>query len=81
MPAGMTWMWMWWIPAAIVLGLLAYAAARLLRPGPTPYRPFVAASREQRASSEAQRLLEERYAKGEVDEQQYVQTRDRLRNS
>lgn len=68
-------------PGAIVLGLLAYAAARLLRPGQTPYRPVAATSRKSRTSSSAERLLDERYAKGEVDEEQYVQTRDRLRNS
>ncbi len=81
MHAGMSSMWMRWIPAAIVLGLLAYAAARLLRPGQTPYRPVAATSRTARTTSGAERQLDERYAKGEVDEKQYDQTRNRLREN
>lgn len=81
MNGGMTWMWLWWIPAVFVLGAVGLAAARLLRSRPTPIAAPPTNSGNAHHPGKAERLLDERYARGEVDEDQYLQTRDRLRDS
>jgi putative membrane protein len=63
------WAWIW--PALILAGLLliGYAAVRVLRDG-------VADGSNGAAS--ARRMLDERYARGEIDEQQHRRQRNEL---
>jgi putative membrane protein len=60
----MGWMWVW--PALVVVGVLiiGYAAVSLARGGRR-------SSGNGSAGSAARRILDERYARGEIDEQEY----------
>ncbi|MGW7365347.1 SHOCT domain-containing protein [Streptomyces sp. NPDC054841] len=66
------WMWVW--PALVVVGLLiiGYAAVNLVRGGRKP------AQIGDGAGSAARRILDERYARGEIDEREYRQRRSLL---
>ncbi|NIJ11389.1 putative membrane protein [Saccharomonospora amisosensis] len=70
---GMGWMWIW--PTLVVLGLLALVAAAVLwsRGRPAPPRD---SSRQE--GSSARRILDERYARGEIDEEEYRRRRAQL---
>lgn len=70
----MGWMWVW--PALIVAGLviIGYVAVRLV-PGRQPPSPTGAGPR---SGSAARRILDERYARGEIDEEDYRRRRDLL---
>ena len=59
-------MWVWPLLIVIGLGLLGYVAIRLVRDG-SP------------ASDAARRILDDRFARGEIDEQEYRQRREGLR--
>lgn len=59
-------MWVWPLLIVIGLGLLGYVALRLVRDA-TP------------AADPARRILDERFALGEIDEQEYRQRRASLR--
>lgn len=69
----MGWMWIW--PVLIVAGLLmiGYVVVRLVQggrsPSPTGTGP---------ADSAARRILDERFARGEIDEDEYRQRRKLL---
>ncbi len=66
-------MWLW--PVLIVVGLLilGYLAVRLAQ-GRRASGPALGAS----AGSAARRILDERYARGEIDEEEYRRRRDLL---
>ena len=70
----MGWMWLW--PALVVVGLLVigYVAVRLVqgRQGPSPTGSDLA------SASAARRILDERYARGELDDEEYQRRRDLL---
>jgi putative membrane protein len=69
--AMMGWMWVW--PVLIVAGLviIGYVALRLAQS-----RPPTGAGPE--SGSAARRILDERYARGEIDEEEYRHRRDML---
>jgi putative membrane protein len=75
MGAAMGWMWVW--PLLIVVGLviLGYVGVRLVqgRKMSGPSGPDAG------AGSSARRILDERYARGEIDEEEYRRRRDVLR--
>ena len=71
--APMGWMWLWLVLVLAGLALLAYLCVRLAQSGQgtsltTPDPP----------GSAAQRILAERYARGEIDEDEYRRRRDVL---
>lgn len=70
----MGWMWIW--PVLIVAGLIlvGFVVVRLVQGG-SPSTP--AASDP--TSSPARRILDERFARGEIDEDEYRRRRDALR--
>lgn len=73
---GMGWMWLW--PTLVVLGLLALLLAAVLWSRgrtPPPQDPSSDASSD---SSSARRILDERYARGEIDEEEYRRRRAEL---
>jgi putative membrane protein len=69
----MGWMWIW--PVLIVCGLavIGYVAVRLARGG-TAGSPNTAGP----PSSQARRILDERYARGEIDDEEYRHRRGEL---
>jgi putative membrane protein len=69
-------MWIW--PALVVAGLTAliFLAVLLARGGSRATHPGAAPDD---ANSGALRILDERYARGDIDEQDYRQRRDALR--
>ena len=70
----MGWMWIW--PVLVVAGLLiiGYVVLRLVQSG-RPTSPTGADP----AYSAARRILDERFARGEIDEDEYRRRRDLLR--
>jgi putative membrane protein len=66
----MGWMWVW--PVLIVAGLLVigYVAVRLAQGMPPSSR--------RSGPSPARRILDERYARGEIDDEEYRRRRDAL---
>ena len=68
----MGWMWIW--PVFIVVGVLiiGYAAVRLAQGRQVTGRP------ESHAGSAARRILDERYARGEIDHEEYRRRSDEL---
>jgi putative membrane protein len=70
----MGWMWVW--PVLIVVGLLilGYVAVRLAqgRQGASP------TGSDPAAGSVVRRILDERYARGEIDDEEYQRRRDLL---
>ena len=66
--AGMSW-WMWVLMALATIGfwiVVVLAIKELLWAGPTDERP---------PAEEPLRLLDERFARGEIDAEQYVQAK------
>jgi putative membrane protein len=67
------WMWVW--PVLIVVGLLVigYVVVRLVQG-----RQRSAPTGSERSGSAARRILDERYARGEIDDEEYQRRRDLL---
>ncbi len=75
---GMGWGWLWmllfWLVPLLVVIALGAAAIKYLFSGGT--RPGAAAHNER---SRALELLEERYARGDINREEYLQKRDDLK--
>lgn len=67
---GMGWMWLWWV--LIVLGVVAVAFG-LIRAATPGNRG--APGRSSGGRSSARQILDERYARGEIDEEEYRKRR------
>jgi len=67
------WMWVW--PVLIVVGLLVigYVVVRLVQG-----RQQSAPTGSEPSGSAARRILDERYARGEIDDEEYQRRRDLL---
>lgn len=85
MGMGMGWMWVLWLLVVIavvaVVALLVRSGGDRTRPrGPVDQSPAHGATRASGTgvSSQALRILDERYARGEIDEQDYRERRRRL---
>ncbi|MCX4459756.1 SHOCT domain-containing protein [Streptomyces sp. NBC_01728] len=66
------WMWVWLALAGVGLLIIGYATVNLARGGRKP-SPTGAG-----AGLAARRILDERYALGEINEQEYLQRRSML---
>lgn len=60
----MGWMWTWSLVGLVVLGALVWLVFRLTDPAGTGH-----------GSPAARRILDERYARGEIDEEEYRRRR------
>lgn len=69
-PIMMSWFWIWPVLVLIGLVLLGYVAYRLAPSRSTTGSPI--------GPSSARRILDERYARGEIDDQEYRQRRTEL---
>ena len=71
--ATMGWMWVW--PVLVVVGLLtlAYVGIRLVLA-----RPVRSPTEARRGAGSARQILDERYARGEIDDEEYLRRRDLL---
>ncbi|OLT22364.1 hypothetical protein BJF81_00440 [Ornithinimicrobium sp. CNJ-824] len=85
MGMGMGWMWVVWlliiIATVAVVALLVRSGGDRARTGGPVDQPPAHAPEEASASgrrSAARRILDERYARGEIDEQDYLERRRRL---
>lgn len=67
---GMGWMWLWWV--LIVVGIVAMAFG-LMRATTSGNRG--GSGRSSGGRSSARQILDERYARGEIDEQEYRKRR------
>ncbi|MDV3222720.1 SHOCT domain-containing protein [Intrasporangium sp.] len=68
---GMGWVWLWWL--LILVGVVAIVVA-LVRGGAfggRSSRPDDRASSPDRPVSKARQILDERYARGEIDDEEY----------
>jgi putative membrane protein len=74
MGLGMSWMWIW--PTLVALGLLTlgYTGFRLIQRAAAPPAP-----QPEPAGSTARRILDQRFARGEIDEEDYLCRREELR--
>ena len=72
MDGGVSWMWLWPILVLVGLLLLGYVAVRLIRSGGPRTDTSV------HAHSTALQVLDERYARGEIDENEYRTRRETL---
>jgi len=63
---GMSWMWIWPVLVLVGLAILAYVGVRLAQGG---------WSAPPGSSSTARQILDERYARGEIDEDEYQHRR------
>jgi putative membrane protein len=70
--SGMGWMWIWPIVVLIGLLVLGFGAWRLAQ-GAGGSRTGAD------AGSSARRILDERYARGEIDDEEYRRRRDAMR--
>jgi len=73
MGAAVGWMWVW--PVLIVVGLiiLGYVVVRLAQG-----RQRTSPTGSDHSGSAARRILDERYARGEIDDEEYQRRRDLL---
>lgn len=69
----MGWMWIW--PALIVLGLLILGCLALMV---TQTRPSEAVTTHHSDRSPARTILDERYARGEIDDEEYRRRKGEL---
>ncbi|WP_202977061.1 SHOCT domain-containing protein [Ornithinimicrobium flavum] len=84
--AGMGWMWIFWplviLATVAVVALLVRSGGseRTRPPGPADHPPAHEADEPTAAAgqSAARRILDERYARGEIDEEDYRTRRRRL---
>lgn len=72
-PMMMGWFWIWPVLVLIGVVLLGYLAYRLIQNRQLEPGAMVA------SPGSARQILDERYARGEIDEQEYRQRRDELR--
>ena len=70
----MGWMWVWLALIVAGLAILGYLAVRLVHGG-----PGASATGSLPSGSAARQILDERYARGEIDDQDYRRCRDELR--
>lgn len=71
MDGTMGWAWIWPVLVLIGLALLAYVAYRLAQGRATPPAPPA-------AGPSARQILDQRYARGEIDDDEYRRRRDEL---
>lgn len=71
--AAMGWMWLWPVLVLAGLALLAYLCVRLAQGG-----QGTSLAAPDPSGSAAQRILAERYARGEIDDEEYRRRRDVL---
>ncbi|SDK22440.1 putative membrane protein [Actinopolyspora mzabensis] len=69
----MGWIWVW--PVLLVIALLVFAYLAMLFIGRGPVRWSGGDSSER---SSARRILDERFARGDIDEEEYRRRRDEL---
>jgi putative membrane protein len=67
----MGWMWIWALLVVVGLLILGYVVVRLVQSRPVPSPP----GSDPGAGSSARRILDERYARGEIDEEEYRRRR------
>lgn len=72
----MGWVWIWPVLILIGVGLLGYVAGRLSQSRRESPPGQAASSGE--VSSSARRILDERYAQGEIDDEEYRRRRAEL---
>jgi putative membrane protein len=72
MGGGMSWVWIWPILVLIGLSLLVYVVVRLSQSNQPRSGPSAQETRT------ARQILDERYARGEIDEQEYHKRREAL---
>lgn len=75
MGATMGWMWVWLVLIVVGLVILGYVGVRLVQGGQVSGRSEPDAGER----SSARRILDERYARGEIGEDEYRRRRDLLR--
>ncbi|MGC1206838.1 MAG: SHOCT domain-containing protein, partial [Ornithinimicrobium sp.] len=77
---GMGWMWVIW--PVVLIGLLLVVVLLLRGRGNTPERNTRPTSRaSETEGTRARELLDERYARGEVSDEEYEEKRKNLRGS
>ncbi len=68
------WMWVWLVLVVVGLLVLGYVAVRLVQGGRASGR----SGPDPGAGSSARRILDERYARGEIEEEEYRRGREVL---
>jgi putative membrane protein len=73
MGAAMGWMWLWPVLITVGLAILGYLGVRLVQG-----RQGTSAAGSDPSGSAARRILDERYARGEIGDEEYQRRRDVL---
>jgi putative membrane protein len=68
----MGWMWVWPVLVVVGLAIIGYVVVRLAQ------GRQMSGGSDPRSGSAARRILDERYARGEIDEEEYRRRRDEL---
>lgn len=71
---GWGWMWLWWIVGLGLVILLVWLLARAMRPGPGGERTEV-----RREEDTPEQILKKRYARGEIDDEEFHRRMEKLR--
>lgn len=61
---GMGWMWLWWLLILVGVAAIVFGLVRTGRPG-------AAGGGTAQSASTARQILDERFARGEIDEDEY----------